>query len=379
MSLNKDQLKDLMLTVVQADRKNPVAFSYGDKKFSYDQLNDALRSELKELAGDYANYRKNKNILFELIEEVVELNLPKVVFENMKEFAEIKTFAHGDKPYFKRKQSALRGKTFVTRAAVGGVYEAFKLSSEVIHVNTQSYGGAAQIGLEEFLEGSVDFAELIDIIMVGFEQAVYKEVINTMIALSTNGIANYQGGITNALPANNIVTAAGWAPVQFNNLISIARAYGEPVIFMSQQFAYNVKPDSGWFVSDIDREEIRNNGYVGRYNGARIVVLPQSFYDVSNTATQAVVPAGYAWIIPAGDDKPVKVAFEGETVVEEFANRDWSKEIQVFKKFGVTMIAQPGIGVYVDTALSSYPANVGPIFVYGSGSQTPTWTRNVTM
>ena len=379
MSLNKEQLKELMLTVTQADRKAAVAFSYGEKKFSYDQLNDALRSELKGLVGDYSNYRKNKNILFELIEDVVELNLPKNVLDNMREFAEVKSFENGDKPYFKRKQSAVRGyKNFVTRAAVGGTYEAFRMSSEIININTQSYGGAAQIGLEEFLTGSVDFAELIDIIMVGFEQAVYKEVIATMVALSTGGIANYQGGLTNALPANNIVTAAGWAPIQFNNLISIARAYGEPTIFMSQQFAYNVKPDSGWFVSDIDREEIRNNGYVGRYNGARIVVLPQSFYDVSNTATQAVVPAGYAWIIPSGDDKPVKVAFEGQTVVEEFANRDWSKEIQVFKKFGVTMIAQPGIAVYNDTSLGTYPANTGPVFVYGTGSQTPTFTRMIT-
>ena len=375
MSLNKEQLKGLMLTVVQADRKASVAFSHGDKKYSYDQINDALRAELKELVGDYSSYRKNKNILFELIEDIVELTLPKNVLENMREFAEVKTFAHGDKPYFKRKQSALRGKTFVTRAAVGGVYEAFKLSSEVIHVNTQSFGGAAQIGLEEFLEGSVDFAELIEIIMVGFEEAVYKEVIASMVALSTGGITNYQGGLTNALPANNIVTAAGWAPVQFNNLIGIARAYGEPTIFMSQQFAYNVRPDSGYFVSDIDREEIRNNGYIGRYNGARIVVLPQSFYDVSNAGDQAVVPPGYAWIIPAGDDKPVKVAFEGETVVEEFANRDWSKEIQVMKKFGVTMITQPGICVYVDTALSSWPVYNGPIFVYAQGTQSPTLTR----
>ena len=44
MSLNKEQLKELMLTVTQADRKAAVAFSYGEKKFSYDQLNDALRS-----------------------------------------------------------------------------------------------------------------------------------------------------------------------------------------------------------------------------------------------------------------------------------------------------------------------------------------------
>jgi len=376
MALNKEQLKELMSTVAQADRKATVAFSYGDRKFSYEQLNDALRSELKELAGDYSSYRKNKNLLFELMEEVVELVLPKNVYENMKLFAEIKNFEHGDKAFFKRRQSALRGRSFVTRAGVAGVYEAFKLSSEIINVETQAFGGAAQIGLEEFLEGSVDFAELMDIINVGLEEAVYKQVIAALTSLATGGITGYAGGLTNKLPANNIVTAAGWAPIAFNNLLGIARTYGEPTIFASQQFAYNIKPDSGYLVSDVDRSEIRDRGYVGKYNGANVVVLPQSFFNVTNDAAQLVVPIGFAWIIPSGTDKPVKVAFEGGTVVEEFQNRDWSKEIQVFKKFGVTLITNPGICVYEDSALSLTTS--GPIFTQASGVTVPVYNKPIT-
>jgi hypothetical protein len=373
MALNKEQLKELMITVAEADKEAPVAYSYGERKFTYDQLNDALRAELKELVGDYASYRKNKNVLFELIEEVVELVLPKNVYDNMKEFAEIKTFAHGDKPYFKRRQSALRGRTFVTRAGAAGVYEAFKMDAEVVNVTTEVFGGAAQIGLEEFLEGTVDFAQLMDIINVGLEIAVYKEVMRNMVALATNGIANYAGTISNKLPENNIIDVAGWAPVEFNALLGVTRAYGEPTIFCSQMFALNIKPDAYW-VSDTDRAELRDNGYIGRYNGARIVVLPQSFFDVTNNSSALVVPAGYAWIIPAGPDKPVKVAFEGEAVVEEFQNRDWSKEIQVFKKFGVTIITNAGITVYHNSALDSWPSVEGPIFVPESGTAEYTYT-----
>ncbi len=372
--MNKEALKEFMVTVAKADRQAPVAFSYGDKEYSYEQLNDALRAELKTIAGDYSLYRQNKNMLFELIEEVVDLVLPKNVMANLMQFAEVKTFSHGDKAYFKRRQSALRGRQFVTRAAIGGVYEAFKLSSEVITVETQAYGGAAQIGLEEFLEGSVDFAELIQIINTGLEIAVYKEVVASLVALATGGIANYAGGLTNALPANNIVSAAGWAPLQFINLLNIARAYGEPTIFCSEQFAISIKPNNH-FVSDADRAEIRANGYVGRFHGARVVVLPQSFFNVTNNANQVVVPAGYAWIIPGGTDKPVKVAFEGQTVVEEFSNRDWSKEIQVFKKFGVTVITNPGICVYEDTALAAWPAVSGPVLSLADGAVTPVYTR----
>ncbi|NBW23480.1 MAG: hypothetical protein EBR82_87620, partial [Caulobacteraceae bacterium] len=76
MALTKEQLKQLMFTVAKADRKAPVAYSHGDRKFTYEELNTALRTELKELVGNYNLYRQNKNILFELIQEVVELTLP---------------------------------------------------------------------------------------------------------------------------------------------------------------------------------------------------------------------------------------------------------------------------------------------------------------
>jgi len=373
MALNKDQLKQLMFTVAKADKKAPVAYSHGDRQFSYDELNSALRSELKELVGNYNLYRQNKNTLFELIQEVVELTLPQNVYDNMKDFAEVKTFAHGDKPFFKRRQSQIRGRTFVTRVANGGIYEAFKIDSQIVNIATEAYGGAAQIGLEEFLEGTVDFAELMDVINIGLEIAVYKEVMRNLVALSFGGAGLYQGSLNNKLPANNIKTVAGWAPVEFNALIGIAHSYGAPTIFCSQMFALNLRPE-GLYASDKLRDEFNNNGYIGVYHGAKIVILPQSFFDVTNNTESVLVPAGYAWIIPSTDDKPVKIAFEGDVVVEEFQNRDWSRELQVFKKFGVALVTNAGICVYHNTGLDQWPNVAGPIFTYGA--VTPTAAYN---
>ncbi len=50
--------------------------------------------------------------------------------------------------------------------------------------------------------------------------------------------------------------------------------------------------------------------------------------------------------------KPVKVAFEGDTLVDERANRDWSREIQVYKKVGVICMMNNAMCVYKDTSLS---------------------------
>ena len=49
--------------------------------------------------------------------------------------------------------------------------------------------------------------------------------------------------------------------------------------------------------------------------------------------------------------KPVKVAFEGATIVDEFTGYDRSREIQVYKKVGVVAMLANNICAYVDTTL----------------------------
>ena len=97
------------------------------------------------------------------------------------------------------------------------------------------------------------------------------------------------------------------------------------------------------------KDEIWNNGYLANYKGHRVIVLPQSFVDETNTTK--VMDTKYAWIIPTGAEKPVKIAFEGDTLVDERKNRDWSREIQVYKKLGVAAIVENNICVYTNTNL----------------------------
>ena len=63
MSLNKSDLVKLAKVVANANPASQVAYSYGEDKFSYAELNETLRSELRELAGTYALYRENKKII----------------------------------------------------------------------------------------------------------------------------------------------------------------------------------------------------------------------------------------------------------------------------------------------------------------------------
>ena len=342
MALDRNNLVALMKQVAKADPSAPVAYSFGDKQLSYEDMNATLRNELNELAGTYSLYRENKNLIFSMIEETLDEVLPKKVIQQYDQFAEVKTFAQGDKPVFRRPYTNRnRAKQFITRVGLAGIYEVFKLGpteSESFEVRTSAIGGAAQIGFEEFLDGRVDFAEVTKIIMEGMDELIYKEVAAALKAS------------VNQLPPANRVASAGFNEAAMDRLITIASAYGTPTIYCTYEFAVKMIPQEAWRYTEAMKTELWNTGRLATYKGTKVIILEQGFEDETNT--RKVIDPGYAWVIPTGaDGKPVKIAFEGGTIVDEYTNYDRSREIQVYKKVGVTCILANNICAYVDTSL----------------------------
>lgn len=340
--LDRNNLLALMKTVAKADVSAPTSYSFNGESFSYEALNETLRRELKEYAGDYASYRENKNLIFSLIEETLDEILPKKVTKQYEAFAEVKTFAQGDKPIFRRQlTSNKRAKQFITRVGLAGRYEVFKLgkNEESFEVQTSAIGGAAQIGFEEFLDGRVDFAEVTRIVMEGMDDLIYEE-IGAALASSINQLP----------PANRVVTA-GFDEAAFDRLLTIASAYGEPTIYCTYEFAVKLVPADAWRYTESMKEELWRTGRLASYKGRKVVILEQGFVDETNETK--VIDPGYCWIIPSGaNTKPVKIAFEGNTLVSERDNNwDWSREIQVYKKVGVVCMMTNDICSYVDTSL----------------------------
>ena len=340
MALEKSQLFTLAKTVAKADPSAPCAYSFGDEKFSYADLNDTFRNEMNELAGTYSKFRQNKNVIFELMEQVIDDVLPAKVLQQYGQFAETKIFNQGDRPVFVQKittASKRRAKQFITKVGLAGIYEVFKLDGKNYEVPTSAFGGAAQIGFEEFLDGRVDFADLLDIVMEGLDEAIYIEIERALKAAVTG------------LQAANKDTDTVFNEAKMDRLLAVADSYGKAAIYCTYEFAATMIPSDGW-VSDSMKEQKWNNGYIANYKGHSVIVLPQSFEDETN-ATKVIDPS-YAWIIPTGADKPVKIAFEGQTIVDEFTNADRSREMQVYKKVGVGAIITNNICVYRNTSLA---------------------------
>lgn len=341
MALEFNDLLKLAKTVAKADKKAPTAYSFGENKYNYDEMNEALRVEFAALAPNYRAYKENQNTIFALIEQTIDDVLPGRVLEQYSQFAEMKTFPQGTKPIFTQKITTAakrRAKNFIGKVGLAGLYEVFKLDGKSYEVTTNAIGGAAQIGFEEFLDGRVDFADVLNIVMEGLDECIYVEIEKQLVG----AVANIQ--------AANKSTQSSFVEAEMDRLISIADSYGKSAIYCTFEFAATMWPSDDRMSSAMKDQAWSGNGYTTMYKNHQVIVLPQSYEDETNT--KKVIDPKYAYIIPVGAEKPVKIAFEGGTIVDEYVNYDRSREIQVYKKVGVRAIFSNAICVYENTSLN---------------------------
>ena len=342
MALNRDSLFTLARQVANANPSAPVAYSFEDKNYSYADLDNTLRSELNELVGSYALWRENHNTLFALMEQIVTEKLPAKVMQQYGAFADIQTFAQGTKPVFVQKiteASRRRAKQFIAMpAGLAGRYEVFKIEGRTYEVKTSAIAAACQIAIEEYLDGRVDMATLVDIVMEGMDERIYAEIANCLIAAVEN------------IQAANKYEGDDFDEKEMDALLAVADTYGNgrSTIYCTMEFAGQMLPADGRW-SDAMKDQVWANGYIANYKGHQVVILRQSYTDETN-ATKVIDPA-YAWIIPGGADKPVKIAFEGETLIRNEDNEDWSTSIHFYKKVGVATLINNNICVYKNNAL----------------------------
>lgn len=330
-----NELLALGKVVVNANPSAPTAYTWGEDKFSYATLNETFSQELNKLHQD------NPKQAYALMEEVINDVLPKKVLEQYGQFAEIKTFAQGDKPVFVQRiteASRRRAKQFITKVGLAGTYEVFKLDGKSYEVATSAFGGAAQIPFEEYLDGRVQMSDVLDIVLDTLDEKIYLEIEKALIA----SVASLQ--TANKHSDNKFDEA------EMDKLLAVADSYGQATIYCTFDFAATMIPNESGWISNEMKNTRWNNGYLGNYKGHRVVVLQQSYTDETNS--EKVIDPSYAWIIPGGAEKPVKVAFEGTAHMRETQNEDWSTTTHIYQKVGVGAMITNDICVYQNTSLT---------------------------
>jgi len=317
--------------------------------YSVKDVSTSLKEELKKYLGDFFKFQRNKYDLYELIATTVDEIVPQRIEATMSQFAEVINLPQGAKQIFKKKLGRQRAKQFVGRVSPAGIYETFRLDTENFEVFTHAAGGGVRIDFERYISGLEDWAELIEIIMTGLEVDVYKE-----IALELAGSYNATGR-----PSNTKVTGASFSVSNTRELVNTIRTYGQGAVIFATAPFINAMGDAVVYASGQnpslsvqDIEDLRSTGRIAMFYGAPIVEIPNAFEDETNAAYQ--LDNQYAFVLPTGGDKIVKVVFEGTSYVNDFGtlHGDYSMEMMVYKKFGTAIMYTNNWGIIQNTALA---------------------------
>ena len=310
------------------------------ENYSTSDMEGAFKAALSEkVMGkdgriDLYKWEQHKPEIFSIMTEIISTVEPKKVLDVFGLLAEIKQVPDNQTTRFTVKKGVKNVKRFVTKVALAGKYERVRLDRDYVEVTTYAHGGAIYQTLEGFLSGRESLSELVTLFMAALEESLYDDIMTAI------------NGLEASLPAANKAASVGaFSASTMGNIIATVSAYGKPVIYTSLAFAQtNLIPASGW-VSDVAREEMRNQGYLGKYLGADVVVLEQSLTDETNTTK--VINEKKAYVMPTGsNERPIKVVLEGDARIREIEGADWSKEMQIYRKAGIAVLNTNHFGIY---------------------------------
>ena len=314
------------------------------EKYSVRQSQDALRQALIEANNgkttlNYKDIRDGKcGGLFSLIEEI----LASTVVEGLQgdeyftSLVDFRNVAAGDQNLFIVEDNnlfvvaeAADGTQGIRRQRLGGVTEtAIPTTLKIVRIYEE---------LNRVLSGRVDFNVFIDKVAESFRQ----KLLNDVYTLWSGAVAADLGGNTYAYAGN-------YDEDKLLELIAHveAAAGGKPATIIGTKKALRNLRES--IQSDGAKDELHSMGYYGTFFGTQCVAVPQRH----KVGTTEFVLDDNMLSVVAGDDKPIKVVYEGDPIVlmgDPMKNADFTQEYLYAEKYGMGIVlagGNSGIGRY---------------------------------
>lgn len=315
------------------------------EKYSVKQSQEALRQALVEANNgstklDYKAIRDGKCPgLFTLIEEI----LSRTVVEGLQgdEFfnalVDFRNMAEGDQNLFITEDNTLfvvtesaDGTQGIRRQRLGGTSEtSIPTTLKTVRIYEE---------LNRVLAGRVDFNDFINKVARSFRQ----KLLNDIYGLWSGATATDFGG-TAYFP-----TAGAYDEDALLELIAHveAAAGGQAATIIGTKKALRKLQPS--IMSDGAKEDMYNLGYCGQFYGTPVFATPQRHKIGS---TDFVLDDDIITVV-AGQDKPIKVVYEGNPIVlmgDPTTNADFTQEYFYGEKYGLGIIlagGNAGVGRY---------------------------------
>lgn len=323
-------------------------------KFSYEESNkiltDKLIKESMEFAGltytagmkmDYATYSHPlvKHKLFNLIGQTIDAIVPRFLTNQFERFVDVRNTAWGDKLFIEVTSPDLFAVTKVSNGNINVRRQ--KLDRRSISLSPVMREIKIYEDLYRLLSGRVDWGTYVTKVAMSFVTAIHTDVYNALYD-SYDGAdsAYFASGAFSGTTFNTIVehvkAANGGVPVQaWGSKLALAK--------INAHTGFTAYPGLN---SQNMLDDYNKMGYYGQFQGTDLIKIDQA--HVANTDTFAISDS-FVIIAPAGLDKPVKLGFEGETIVTENAqnkNQDQSVEFTMQKMFDVQVLSAGRYGIY---------------------------------
>lgn len=314
-------------------------------KYSVRDSMDTLRQALIEANGgstvlDYKAIRDGKcNGLFTIVETILSRTIVDGLQgdEYFNALVDFRNVALGDKNEFNVEDSnlfvvsdAADGTQGIRRQRLGGsTSTSIPTTFKVVKIYEE---------LNRVLSGQVDFNKFIQVVSESFR----KKLLDDIYALWSKATSNDFGG-TAYFP-----TAGSYDEDALLDVIAHveAAAGGKTATIIGTKKALRKLKDA--IDGDDAKSDIYNLGYVGKFYGTPVVSVPQR-HKVGST--DFVFDDNVLTVI-AGDDKPIKCVYEGQSTVllgDPMANKDFTQEYLYGEKYGLGIVlagGNAGIGRY---------------------------------
>ncbi len=304
--------------------------------YSKEEANESLRKAFMELNGgsdkiDRKSFRRNKNEIFEIIEETL-VNLVSEGLENQfDDFAEFRNLALGDKNEFHIPNEDLFPVS-VTADGNGNVRRQRIGSDRTITVDTTTYTVKIYEEFNRFLAGRIDWVDMVNRVARSFNVKIKNDIYNAIYNSFSDLNATY--GISAAYDEATLTELAQHVE---------AATDSDVIVFGTKAALAKVAPST---VSDKMRDEKNNTGFYGVVNGIELREVKQSHKIGTD---DFAIDDNFLLVIPTIEDRMVKVVNEGDAFMIENQggqNADLSMEYLYGMKFGVSVIPAAKYGIY---------------------------------
>ncbi|MWV44965.1 hypothetical protein GRF59_15185 [Paenibacillus sp. HJL G12] len=304
--------------------------------YSKEEANEKLREALNKLTGsadgkfDAKKFRRNKNEIFEIIEEVVDARVEEGIKDQFDQFVDYRSTAFGDKLSFTPESDEL----FEVAKIAGGTNNLRRqriAEGQPYQIDTDWYGVAIYEELERFLAGRVDWVKLVNRVETSFKAKITEQIFNAVKAAYNGLTAPYKH-------------TGSWDVDEFNTLVEHVRAQTgmNPMVIGTRLAVQKAVPA---YVSE-DMKNSRNaDGYFKEVDGITFGIMPQA-HKVGTD--EFAIDNNFLLVLPNGNEKIVKFVMEGVALIDEaIGNKDDSKEYELRKKYGVGVETAAKYGVYI--------------------------------